>query len=102
MVLFVVDPTQAMSGADVGSRRWRLLQHHRDRLLMLGLLCGGEIARFDLRHSRRIVRQRQHRQTTDQTFEQVTRGLDLRQSRRILRQWQRRQPADQTFERITH
>lgn len=43
MVLRVGDPAKAMAGADVGWPSWRLLQRHRDRLLLLGLRCSGEI-----------------------------------------------------------
>jgi hypothetical protein len=43
MVLRVVDPAQAVTGADVEWPRWRLPQHHRDRLLLLGLRSNRDV-----------------------------------------------------------
>jgi hypothetical protein len=60
MVLRVVDAAQAVTGADVRWPRWRLIQHHRDRLLLLGLRCRGEIVRIYLRPA-------------DQALERITR-----------------------------
>ena len=56
MVLCIVDPIQAVTGADVGWSRSRLRQHH-DWILLLGLRCGGEVGRFCLRQLRRILRE---------------------------------------------
>ena len=58
-VLRVLDAAQAATGADVSWPRWRLIQHHPDRLLLLGLRRSGEIVRPDLRPA-------------DQAREQVT------------------------------
>jgi DNA-binding transcriptional ArsR family regulator len=65
MVLRVVDPT----GTGVGKPRWRFLQHHRDRLLLLSLRCDGEILRLDLTDLRCIPRERQRQQATDQALQ---------------------------------
>ena len=49
IVLRVRDAAQAARGADVSWPRWRLIQHHPDRLLLLGLRRRGEIVQPDLR-----------------------------------------------------
>ena len=65
MVLCIVDPVQAVTGADVGWTRSRLRQHHHDRLL-LGLRRGGQVGGFYLRQLRRILRKWQRRQIVNQ------------------------------------
>ena len=50
----VVDPVQAVAGADVGwSRSWPQQHHHW--ILLLGWRCGGESGRFCLRQLRRVL-----------------------------------------------
>ena len=55
IVLCIVDPVQAGTGADVGWSGSRLRQHH-DWILLLGLRCGRAVGRFCLRQLRRILR----------------------------------------------
>src|SRR5262249_60603233 len=58
MVLGVVDPALAVTGADVGWPRRRLLRHRRGRPLLLRLRCGG-ILLVNLRHLRPVLRPQQ-------------------------------------------
>ena len=67
IVLCIVDPVQAVMGADVGWSRSRLRQHH-DWILLLGLRCGGEVGRFCLRQLRRILREWQRGQIVNQAI----------------------------------
>ena len=70
IVLCIVDPVQAVTGADVGWSRSRLRQHHH-WILLLGLRCGGGIVgRFCLRQLRRIRREWQRGQIV-QAIERV-------------------------------
>ena len=59
IVLGVVDSAQAVTGADVGRLRWRLLRHCRGRPLLLRLSCRGGILLVDLLHLRRVLDQQQ-------------------------------------------
>ena len=58
MVLRVLDAAQAVTGTHVSWPRWRLVQRHLDRLLLLGLRSISEIVRLDLTDLRCILRQR--------------------------------------------
>ena len=70
IVLCIVDPVQAVTGADVGWSRSRLRQHD-DWILLLGLRSDGEIGRFCLRQLRRILRGRQRGQVVNQAVQRV-------------------------------
>ena len=61
IVLCIVDPVQAVTGADVGWSRSRLRQHHH-WIFLLGLRCGGEVGLFCLGQLRRILREWQRGQ----------------------------------------
>ena len=64
IVLCIVDPVQAVTGADVGWSRSRLRQHH-DWIFLLGLRCDG---RFCLRQLRRILREWQQGRVVNQAI----------------------------------
>ena len=59
IVLCIVDPVQAVTGADVGWSCSLLRQHYR-WILLLGWRCDGKIGRFCLRQLRRFLREWRH------------------------------------------
>ena len=67
IILCIVDPVQAVTGADVGWPRSRL-PHYHDWILLLGLRNDGEVGRFCLRQLRLIPRERQRGQIVNQAI----------------------------------
>lgn len=67
MVSCVVDPVQAVTGADVGWSRSRIRQHH-DWILLLGLRRDGEIGQLYLCELRRILREWQRGQVVNRAI----------------------------------
>jgi hypothetical protein len=56
IVLCIVYPVQAVTGAHVGWSRSRLRRYH-DWILLLALRCDGEIGRLFLRQLRCVLRE---------------------------------------------